>query len=315
MWGQDSDYSDLMRELWGSPERWNVRKTYTDVASKLGIDEETVRNRLKRLRESGFLLGWRVIPNQTLFGREPMFLYLELGNVAEADKAVELLKRYDGVHTIARLFGNLLLVAIYDDASHASSGRIAGLGMGRIRMLAPGMQVPQTSYAMASLDWRILNRILRDAEMHLSSVAASVGVSKRTVKNRLNRMMDASAIFVTPMTDVRRAVGVQYQLIVDCDEGSSPEVSRIVSSKIGRVIFRASDSGSGLIFGFNGRNVSEGSDLERWLEQQPHILSARINMVESVVYAFDWLERETERCGAERDWSAYRKRAGSSSSP
>lgn len=294
-----------MRELWGSPERWNVRKTYADVASKLGVDEETVRNRLRRLRESGFLLGWRAIPNQTLFNREPVFLYLELGSVAETDNAVELLKGYDGVHTIARLFGNLLLVALYDDPGHSSSGKIAELCIGRVRMLAPGLHVPKTDYAMASLDWRIVNRMLRDAEMHLSDVATSIGVSQRTVKNRLNRMMDASAIFVAPMTDVGKTVGVPYQLIVDCQEGTAPEVNRIVSSKIGRVIFRASDSGSGLIFGFNGKNVSEGSELERWLEQQPHILSARMNIVESVVYTFDWLERETKRLGAMSRWHAY----------
>ena len=62
-------YSDLMRELWGSTDIWNTKKSYIEIAARLGVDEETVRNRVKHLRDVGFLLGYRLVPNPTLLGR------------------------------------------------------------------------------------------------------------------------------------------------------------------------------------------------------------------------------------------------------
>jgi DNA-binding Lrp family transcriptional regulator len=51
------------------------------VADKLGIDEETVRIRIQSLKQSGFLLAWRLILNANLLDRESHILALELDDV------------------------------------------------------------------------------------------------------------------------------------------------------------------------------------------------------------------------------------------
>ncbi len=39
----------IIRELGGSrPTQWNVRESYSNIARKLGVDEETVRMRVNR---------------------------------------------------------------------------------------------------------------------------------------------------------------------------------------------------------------------------------------------------------------------------
>lgn len=91
-----------MRELWGSPGLWNVRKTHADVARKLGIDEETVRNRIKYLKDSGFLLGWRLLPNPALLGRESEFLFLELEDQDSKEEVISKLRAMDGVVIITK---------------------------------------------------------------------------------------------------------------------------------------------------------------------------------------------------------------------
>ena len=47
----------------------------------LGIDEETVRIRIQSLKQSGFLLAWRLILNANLLDRESHILALELDDV------------------------------------------------------------------------------------------------------------------------------------------------------------------------------------------------------------------------------------------
>jgi DNA-binding Lrp family transcriptional regulator len=54
------------------------QKILAEVAKKIGIDEETVRIRIQSLKQSGFLLGWRLILNANLLGRESHILVLEL---------------------------------------------------------------------------------------------------------------------------------------------------------------------------------------------------------------------------------------------
>jgi DNA-binding Lrp family transcriptional regulator len=301
LWGQDKAYSDLMRELWGSPSRWNVRKSSAEVASKLGVDEETVRNRLKRLKESGFLLGWKLVPNPALLGRKSAFLLLEFEDPGLKEQAISRLRQMDGVASIANIYGKSLLITLFDDdEDHVSSNRISEMGIRGEVLIVPGMGFPPTTFRMTVTDWQIARLMLRNAEKKITEIATEVKVSTRTVKRRLNQMMDASAIFIMPMIDQRNSGGVSYQLMVESNEGKRSEVERLVAAKIGNLVFSAADSRNGSIFGFTGRNVAEGNEILRWVKEQPGVKSARMNIVEEVVYVFDWVERELETLSSTR---------------
>src|SRR2546428_5666537 len=86
-----------MRELWGSPDIWNTKKSYVGIAAKLGVDEETVRNRVKHLRDSGFLLGYRLVPNPDLLGRTFASLHIEFKDRESKQAAIPLLSSVEGV--------------------------------------------------------------------------------------------------------------------------------------------------------------------------------------------------------------------------
>jgi DNA-binding Lrp family transcriptional regulator len=61
----------ILRELTSPASfRWNVRESYASIGKKLGVDAETVRKRVKRARERGFLQSWRLIPNPDALGEE-----------------------------------------------------------------------------------------------------------------------------------------------------------------------------------------------------------------------------------------------------
>lgn len=54
MWHTVELTINIMKELSLTPSHWNLKRSYSQVAKKLGIDEETARNRIQSLRESGF---------------------------------------------------------------------------------------------------------------------------------------------------------------------------------------------------------------------------------------------------------------------
>lgn len=294
MWTQDKEYVDLMRELWGSPSRWNARRTYLDVASKLGVDEETVRNRLRRLRESGYLKGWRVLPNPAVFGRESRMVFLELDSKSKEEK-ISTLSQMDGVVTVASVYDKGAIVTYFDNSGHEVSRQIAqARDTGSAREIG-GMRFPPASFAMTSTDWLIVRLVLRNAERNVEEVAREAKLSARTVRRRLNQMMDASAIAVMPVIDQSKSGGVSYTFIIECKKGRMSEVEGAASSRIGNVGFKGTYSDDGLIFGFFARNVSEGKEFQKWVEGHPGVQSVTMNLVDEVVYAYDWLERETKQ--------------------
>jgi DNA-binding Lrp family transcriptional regulator len=284
-----------MRELWGSPDIWNTKKSYIEIAAKLGVDEETVRNRVKHLRDVGFLLGYRLVPNPTLLGRVFASLRIEFQDRESKQAAIPRLAEIDGVINIGSAYDTSVLVTMLADQGSDFSKLIVGLGVEGEVSWVPGLGLRTTSFRMTKLDWEIVSLLLRDAERKLDEIAKQLKVSTRTVKRRLNMMMKETAIFTMPIVDLRKTEGISYLLRVQSEQGKKSEVEKSVVAKIGDVIFRASDSQNGLVFGFTGANVAEGNDILEWVKQQPGVKSASMTIAERVVQVFDWIEREVER--------------------
>ncbi|HZW55343.1 MAG TPA: AsnC family transcriptional regulator [Nitrososphaerales archaeon] len=69
----DSLDAGIIREFSG-PEghyQWDIRQSYSRIARKLGVDEETIRRRIRRAEQVGLIKGGELILNPYLIGREP----------------------------------------------------------------------------------------------------------------------------------------------------------------------------------------------------------------------------------------------------
>ena len=292
---RDKAYSDLMRELWGSPDIWNTKKSYVEIAAKLGVDEETVRNRVKHLRDSGFLLGYRLVPNPDLFGRTFASLRIEFKDRESKQAAIPLLSKVEGVMNIGSTYDKSVLVTLFAGEDQDFSKLLIALGVEGEISSVPGLGLRITNFRMTGLDWEIVSLLLRDAERKLDEIAKQLKVSTRTVKRRLNMMMKENAIFTMPMVDLRKTEGISYQLRVVSEQDKKSEVEKSVAAKIGNLVFRASDSQNGSVFGFTGANVAEGNEILEWVRKQPQVKSADLTITEKVVQVFDWLESEVQR--------------------
>jgi len=292
---RDKAYSDLMRELWGSPDIWNTKKSYTQIAAKLHVDEETVRNRVKHLRDLGFLLGYRLLPNPALLGRTFASLRIEFQDRESKQVAIPHLAKIEGVINIGSTYDKSVLVTLLANQDQDFPKLLVGMGVEGEVSWVPGLGIRTTKFRMTKLDWEIVSLLLRDAERKLDEIAKQLKVSTKTVKRRLNMMMKETAIFTMPMVDLRKTEGISYQLRVQSEQGKKSEVEKSVVAKIGNVVFRASDSQKGSVFGFTGANVAEGNDILEWAKQQPGVKSASMTIAERVVQVFDWIEDEVKR--------------------
>ncbi len=148
---------------------------------------------------------------------------------------------------------------------------------------------------MTLTDWQIIRLLLRDAEKKVSDIARELKLSTKSVNRRLNELMNSRAVFVMPLVNLRKAGGISYHLLIETEEGKKSEVDQLVASKINNLVFRASASKNDLIFGFNGANVSVGNEILKWVKKLPGVTNAKMNIVEQVIHAYDWLEKEVDK--------------------
>src|SRR5580658_360973 len=88
----DLDFG-ILRELGGSNlSRWNVRESYSDIARKLGVDEETVRARVKKASERGLIPAWRIMVNPLLIDCREAHLEIEVRDEERKAEAVSKIK-------------------------------------------------------------------------------------------------------------------------------------------------------------------------------------------------------------------------------
>lgn len=100
----------IFRELATDKEayslQFDIRKSYANISMKLGVDEDTVRNRIDKFQQTGFLRGWTVLVNPNLIGLSIAQIFLDIPHELSKPDLIEKLKKIDGVLSIIDCFGS-----------------------------------------------------------------------------------------------------------------------------------------------------------------------------------------------------------------
>jgi DNA-binding Lrp family transcriptional regulator len=190
----------LMREL-ASPQsfRWDVRESYSSIARRLGVDEETVRRRLKLAERSGVLQGFQLIPNPHLFKMESAAVELEVERTERKSIALSQIKLVEGVILVVDFHGERLRTVFYYDNERSLARKLQLLSSicGDRGERHWTERFPPCNIRMRETDWRILESMRKEARRSLSEVAERIGVSTRTVKRRLTAMTQGNAFYLS----------------------------------------------------------------------------------------------------------------------
>ena len=104
----------IIKELGGTrPPLWNVRESYSNISKRLGVDEETVRMRVNRAKERGFLPTWFMMVNPLLISCHEAHLTIEVREEARKADTISKIKILDGVYYIVDFRGREIMVGIY----------------------------------------------------------------------------------------------------------------------------------------------------------------------------------------------------------
>jgi DNA-binding Lrp family transcriptional regulator len=227
----------IVRELIMDPStlmfRQDIKRPYELIAKKLNVSEDTVRNRIKELEERGPVKGWRVGINPNILGYKFYYVIFDVKPLSlKSGVFRELKSSLSGLMWLADYFGDYagIVVASKDEESLKKNcdymGRLAHLK----NVTWAYDSYPKCNLRFLENDWKIVASVQRNPRKPYSQIALELRVSTRTVRRRLDRMLEERALFSFPDVDFKKLNGsIVVDLVIFY---TSPAVKQKVDSMV-----------------------------------------------------------------------------------
>lgn len=297
MWSPDDQDIRIIRAL-ASPHsfQWDIRISFANVAERLALDEETVRNRLKRMNEVGFLQGWQLVLNPGMLGRKAAMVELGVSAPESKPRAISRLRLLEGVTLIDDFYGNKLAVQVL----YVNVGTLER----QVQLIASlcewptpvwwKLGFPPCDLTPTRTDWQIIQALRQNARGRLSDVSRSLRISTRTVKRHLQHLVEGNAFYLDPVLDLGKVGGVRCRLWVVCEANTKEAVDQTILSGLPRIISTHTAPQEHSLFVVHCSNASEVQEISQWVGKLEGVKEVRSNIDVEHIHVQDWLDEEIE---------------------
>ena len=174
------------------------------IAKKVGADGNTVKQRISKMKKSGFIHYFQIYPNLRLLGMHGSAYAFDIPDVLQKREAIEKCALVDGVMEIHNFIGSYICIdfTYLDDRDE---DRRLELFRSLTHCEAPERfyerTMPPVGIELTSTDWRIIKALRYQAFKPLSTVARELGLGVKTVRRRFDRMAQNNAIIIVPIVN------------------------------------------------------------------------------------------------------------------
>ncbi len=188
-----------------------------DIARVVGVHGNTVKDRLQNLRDNGVLQGVGCAPRPSVLGMQSAVHRFEWHSTQAKCEGVKILAGSGFVTDGVEFLGTEAWANVFAPEEEDLANRV------RILTKAAGADAAEHIYSrgdlpntpkLRNIDYRIMRALQVDGLRPLSDVAAEVGVTAKTARNRFNAMVDSRAIGMIPFLHLGAAPGVIAHVIL-----------------------------------------------------------------------------------------------------
>lgn len=288
----------ITREI-GAPQstQWNARESYASIAKRVGVDEETVRKRIKRQEKLGILQGWRAAIHPNLIDCVDVYVDLEVGNIERKDEIISQLKFLEGVVVITNFEERGLSVLFYTEPGEALSRKIQLIRTmcGADESIWASFLPPCDMKKPSETDWRIIWSMRNDPRKNLSEIAKEARVTTKTVNRRLSFLTEHRALFLMGLPNFRQTTGITGNfLIFSPDRNRKYAVSESVISKFENTAFTAA-AANYLMFNIYFHNLSEAEISYAWIKKVEGVERVKMRIMKDLIFLSDWLDEQMKK--------------------
>ena len=149
-----------------------MERIYAQLASSLGVDDNTVRASLERMRKSGFLKAWSASLNPHVLGMECKSILIKMDEASLKQKKLSELKLVEGVVLIMSFLddpGFRIVLYCKDQKDFGAKIKLVSSICGVQEPSAVwDVPFPRCNSELKKTDWRIVGLLFRDSRMSVN---------------------------------------------------------------------------------------------------------------------------------------------------
>jgi len=275
----------LMSEGAVAPSDAQVRSSLRSIAARLGADDTTVNYRYRRLQESGAMSGWRLIVNPTFFGCRVMDATVDVEPESAKPDMIRKLKLVQEITGMIDFYGRALKLIVSYNGEESLSRTIELISritnaerMTRVRWALPQCRTER----MSGTDVAVVRALSNDARKSFVQLSKELGLSTRTVRNRVRRLRMDNTVFALASLDAGSIPGLipVYLSYSYAQSGAKGAVDRAMLSyfKASYLTVQFADPADGWVF-VSASTMADVQSYLEWAKSQPGVASARADLL------------------------------------
>ncbi len=216
----------------GTPNMSVIRDRHaspSEIGKKVGLDEKTVRLRLKKMENEGFIKYYQVVPNLSLFGLKRIDSYrFEALNLATKHNLVDYLNETPSIVEAFDYLGQTVVVTIAGMRADDIQSRIDVIAS-RFELSKRhlfGSSIKETRARLDRLDWQIVRGLRYSARRSTIDLAKALSITPRMTEYRVSRLFDSDALILRAAIDPTKQQGlVFFELELTAEKAMQSEVN------------------------------------------------------------------------------------------
>jgi DNA-binding Lrp family transcriptional regulator len=223
------------------------------IGRKLGLDEKTVRVRVKKMEDDGFIKYYQAMPSLALFQLKNMNTYrFEALNIATKHRVIQYIQELPFIVEAIDYLGQILSVSISGTSSEEIDQVASGLA-NRFELYKwiLGSRIMKESVSVADrLDWQIIQELRYDALSGVKELSESLSMTPRMVEYRIKKLLGSGMLLVRAITNSQKQQGlIFYELEMSVDETNQYDVIKRLSEIYAEKLWSVRTLAAGVVLG------------------------------------------------------------------
>jgi DNA-binding Lrp family transcriptional regulator len=215
----DSKDFQLLVGLYG-----NARQSYQSLGRLVSLSAPAVRDRLNRLRRKGILQGFMLVIDSSVFDRDDLLLFFH-GNFSRKS-ALAAFAAPDISWVAWKVDGRITLRLWTKNEREATDNITKILGVRpSMRAFTPRKKVRAS---LSKSDLLIMDALIDEPRVPFGELLKSTGLSPKTLRRRLNLLLDTKTISIDPLLGALTDSGELIYPLVVAGRVSMDEIRRIM---------------------------------------------------------------------------------------
>jgi DNA-binding Lrp family transcriptional regulator len=194
------------------------------IGKKLGLDEKTVRSRVKKMENDGFIKYYQAMPRLGFFEFKNVNTYrFEALNIATKHGVINYVGELPFVVDVVDYLGNVVSISITGSSSEEID-KVATEIANRFELFKwrlGSCAIKKPLIVPDKLDWKLIQKLRYNALSGINEISDSLSITTRMVRYKITKLLDAEMLTVRAIINSQKQQGlIFYELELSVNTAS-----------------------------------------------------------------------------------------------